>query len=104
MSISGPNSQQPSYHSEFNQSVDLFAKSFEGLQTSQLDAQKTQYIKVMRESLQVMQESAKGMLNQHLATLKDNLAKDFNSYLASPSETQKEKVENDIQQLKHLES
>ena len=99
--ISGPSPSQPSYRSEFEQSVKLFENSFKEMQSSKIDAQRAQYLKVMRESLKVMQETANGMLNQRLLTLKDNLSKDLNAYLSDPTDpNKKQKVQSDIEHLK----
>lgn len=100
MDISRISSNQPSYSSEFNQSVDLFEKSFQAMQHSKLDEQRKQYEEVMRESLKTMQESANAMLNQHLLSLKDNLAQDLSTYLKEPTPDHKEQVQSDIDLLK----
>ena len=104
MGISGPSQpEKPTYQTDFKQSVDLFEKSFQGMQTSTFDAQKSQYVKVMQESLKTMQESANGMFNSHLAAMKDTLSKDLNEYLSSPTDAHKQKVINDIDEIKSKE-
>jgi len=106
MDISGssPNPpEKPTYEKDFNQSVDLFEKSFQGMQSSTFDAQKDQYVKVMKESLKTMQESANGMFNQHLSEMKSKLSSDLNTYLQAPTPEHKEKVEEDIEQIKKEE-
>ncbi len=101
MEISGsdPN-KTPTYRDDFKQSVDLFQKSFDGYQHSSLNAQKDQYVKVMKESLQVMQDAAGAMLNKHLGSLKAELSSDLNQYLDNPTDANKEKVITDINHLK----
>jgi hypothetical protein len=101
MEVSGSSPSQPSYPSEFKQGVELFEKSFHNMQTSKLDAQKAQYVKVMDESLQVMQDSASAMLNKHLLELKNTLSQDLHTYLAAPTDEHRKKVESDLDQLKH---
>jgi hypothetical protein len=101
MEISGPFSQPPSYQQDFAKSVDLFDKSFQGMQTSTFDAQKQQYVKTMQDCLKVMQDAASGLVNKHLADLKGKLSNDLASYLNTPTDANKEKVLNDIETLKH---
>lgn len=74
------------------------------MQSSQFDAQKQQYVKVMQESLQTMQESANAMFNQHLSAMKEHLASDLNTYLNSPTPENKEKVIEDLNEIKKEES
>ena len=106
MEISHSNSpfpEEPTYKAEFKKSADLFEKSFHQMQHSTFDAQRDQYVKVMKESLSVMQESANGMLNKHLACLKDQLSNDLSSYLENPSGESEKKILNDIEQIKNNE-
>ena len=91
--------QPPSYQKEFNDGLDLFAKSFHGYQESTFQAQKDQYDKVMKESLHIMTQSANAMVNKELSKLKDKLAKDLQNYLDNPSAETESKVETDINQL-----
>lgn len=100
MDVKGPSPQQPSYSSDFKQSVNLFEKSFQDMQHSQLDAQRAQYEKVMREALHTMQEAAMGMLNQQLVQMKDKLSNDLENYLDQPTDANKKKVEGDLNKLK----
>jgi hypothetical protein len=58
----------------------------------------------MKQSLETMQESANAMFNQKLADLKDHLNKDLNTYLESPTDENKERVQNDIQRIKSEEN
>ena len=106
MDISGssPNlPEKPTYQKDFNQSVNLFEKSFQGMQSSTFDQQKQQYVKVMQESLKTMQESANGMFNQHLAEMKSKLSSDLNEYLQAPTPEHKAQVQEDIEQIKKEE-
>lgn len=100
MSISGPGATPPSYSSDFRQSVELFEKSFKELQTSTLPAQRSQYVKVMQETLQAMQDISSATVNKELLKLKNQLSEDLNTYLASPSDTTKKNVESDLSALK----
>ncbi len=100
MTISGPTPDRPTYESDLKRSIDLFEKSFQNVQTSQFDAQKDQYVKVMHESLKTIQESASGLLNSKIREMKEQLSQDLDTYLASPTDETKEKVQKDISQIK----
>ncbi len=101
MSVSGPNSNQPTYRQEFDQGVELFEKSFKAYQQSNFDPQKNEYALAMKDSLEVMQDAAGGMFNQHLMDMKSQLAKDMNAYMKNPSEENRQKVDSDIDSLKN---
>ncbi|MBI5273688.1 MAG: hypothetical protein HY860_01375 [Chlamydiales bacterium] len=101
MEISGPNPNQPTYKEEFKQSVKLFQDSFNNMQSSTFDAQKAQYVKTMKESLDVMQDSASGMINQHLCDLKATLSSDLNQYLANPTDSNKQRIQKDLDSMKN---
>ncbi len=103
MSISGPTPEQPTYRTDFKESVDLFEKSFQALQNSKLDAQKDKFANVMQTSLKTMQESANGLLNQRLSDLRNHLANDFEEYLNSPTSENEAKVSSDLEQIKYEE-
>jgi hypothetical protein len=104
MEVSGPTPKEPSYNSEFNQSVDLFEKSFRGMQSSTFDAQRLQYVKVMHESLEAMREAANAMFNQKLVALNKTLSNDLNEYLSSPTDEHLKKIQADLNKLKREES
>lgn len=100
MTIPGEAPEQPTYHKDFQESVNLFEKSFKGVQTSSFDAQRAQYVTVMNESLKTMQESASGLVNDRLISLKNDLSKDLNKYLDAPTTEHQEKVQQDLDSLK----
>jgi len=101
MSVPGPTPARPDPHVQFNQSINLFEESFDKMQTAEFHEKKDQYIKVMNETLTVMQDTANAMLNKHLLEMKAMLAKDLNHYLDNPSEVNKQKVQADIDSLKN---
>lgn len=103
MEVNKPTPQDPMYSSNFKHGVDLFEKSFKEREASQLEAQRSQYLKVMKESLHIMQDAASGMLNDHLLSLKETLDQDLNAYVNDPTEEHRNKVEKDIQELKKNE-
>ncbi|MCB1118003.1 MAG: hypothetical protein KDK50_05415 [Chlamydiia bacterium] len=93
--------QPPSYNQEFNQSVELFAKSFQGYQEAGFDAQKRQYEKVMNESLTIMKQAAGAMVNSHLQNLRNQLSDDLGKYMQHPDASTKAKIQEDINQLRN---
>ncbi len=103
MEISSSNRppEEPSYRKDFQRSVDLFEKSFREVQNSTFDAQKNQYVKVMQSSLSVMQEAANGMVNKHLAELKNKLSTDLDTYIENPSTEHTQQVMTDIREIKN---
>ena len=103
MTISGPTPEEPTYQKEFQASVELFEKSFQGVQSSTFDQQRAQYVQVMQESLKTMQESASGMVNERLIALKNTLSTDVNQYLDSPTSEHQQKVQADLDQIKSEE-
>ena len=94
---------QPSYKQEFKDSVEIYDKSFRGAMQPNFDPQKQQYYKAMKESLEAMQDSANGMVNQQLVDLKKKLANDTQIYIKNPSvETQKQ-IEDDLKEIRNAE-
>ncbi len=100
MSISGQGPQGPTYQKDFQESINLFEKSFQGMQTSKFEQQRDQYVKVMNEALQTMQESASGLLNDKLIQQKEGLATDLKEYLKAPTSEQLAKMQEDITKIK----
>jgi len=78
----------------------MYDKSFQGATQSNFDPQKQQYYKAMRESLQAMQDSANGMVNQHLLDLKQKLAKDTQEYIKNPSSDKQQQIESDLKEIR----
>jgi hypothetical protein len=93
--------QHPTYKQEFKESVDIYDKSFQGAMGSNFDPQKRQYYKAMKESLEAMQDSANGLVNQHLLDLKQKLAQDTNAYIKDPSADNQKKIEKDIKDIRN---
>ncbi|NDE63762.1 MAG: hypothetical protein EB053_05350 [Chlamydiae bacterium] len=93
--------QQPTYKQEFKESVDIYDKSFQGAMESNFDPQKRQYYKAMKESLEAMQDSANGLVNQHLLDLKQKLSQDTNAYIQDPSAENQKKIQKDIKDIRN---
>lgn len=101
MDVSPLGPKEPTYHQEVKQSINLFEQSFQGMQQSQFNAQKDQYVKVMKESLSAIQDVANATVNKHLSELKDQLSNDLDSYIAHPDDAHRRKVETDIREIKY---
>lgn len=99
MEISGDKPDKVLYKQELQKGVKLFEAGFKGLQKSKLDAQKDEYEKSMGESLEVIQDTANALMNQHLLKMKDQLVKDYQNYLANPSDGNRDKIQKDINSL-----
>ncbi|MCH9612405.1 MAG: hypothetical protein S4CHLAM102_08950 [Chlamydiia bacterium] len=100
MDVSPTGPSNPSYQQEVRRGAELFEKSFHEMQSSKIDAQKEQYKEVMRESLNVIHQAARGLMNDQIEELKNQLAQDLDAYLKDPSSSNSSKVESDISHLK----
>lgn len=100
MEIEGNKPNDETYHKEFHESVEIFEKSFKAIQASKFQQQKDTYDKAMKESLEAMQDSASALMNKHLLEKKDELQSHYQNYLQDPTEENKSKVEDDLNDLK----
>lgn len=88
------------YREDFNQSVDLFAKSFDAYQGAKEPHKKEVLDDVMQKALHAMGQSAAGMLNKELQAKKEKLQQDLEAYTSSSTDENRTKVEDDISSLK----
>lgn len=100
MEISGDKPDRVLYKQELQKGVKLFEDGFKELQKSKFDAQKSEYEKSMGESLQVIQDTANALMNKHLLKMKEKLEKDYQNYLANPTDPNRDKIQKDIDSLK----
>lgn len=98
MEISGKD--RSLYTQELQKGVKLFEAGFKEMTKSKLDPQKQEYEKSMKESLQVIQDSASALMNNQVLKMKEQLDKDYNNYLANPSDANKDKIQSDIDSIK----
>ncbi len=89
------------YRGEVQKGAKIFEESFKGMQKAKFPQQKEEYQKATGEALQAIQDACKGLANDQLSKVKDQLAKDYQSYLSNPSKENEGKVEHDIDDLKH---
>jgi hypothetical protein len=100
MEIQPNRPNEPTYQGEFKRSVDLFDKCFHHAIDTNYNPQKEQYYKAMKEAMTAMQDSATGMVNQHLVDLKKKLESDVKDYMKDPSADRQMMVEADLKELK----
>ncbi|MCI0381898.1 MAG: hypothetical protein L0207_02460 [Chlamydiae bacterium] len=89
------------YRAEVKRGVQIFEKDFKGIQTSKFLEQKEQYEKSANESLEAIQDAVSALMNKELMKLKDKLAQDYQNYLDNPTDQNRNKVQRDIDNLKH---
>ncbi len=101
MEVQKPGDDQSAYQREVQQGVKIFEESFKGMQTAKFPAQKAEYEKSTHEALQGIQDACKGLMNEHLNGVKDQLSKDYQAYLDNPNTENQGKVQHDIDDMKH---
>lgn len=97
----GSESDQPIYRADLQKGLQVFEESFKEMeQTKQFPQKKQMLEKAAEESLLAIQNAAKGLMNQKLVEMKNQLDKDFHAYVENPSQKAEEKVQKDIQSMK----
>ncbi len=100
--ISGSSPEDPRavYKQDFAKSVDLFQKSLDGYQSSQIPKQKEMYKDVMDRTLQIMNETAKLCLSKNAQVQEKTLANDYQDFLSNDTPAAVQKLNSDIDELK----
>ena len=101
MEVQKPGDDHTAYQKEVQKGVKVFEESFQGMQKAKFPQQKAEYQKATGEALQAIQDACKGLANAQLSKVKDQLAKDYQSYLSNPNKANEGKVNHDIDDLKH---
>ena len=101
MEVQKPGDDFAAYRKEIKQGADIFEKSFQGMQTAKFPAQKAEFEKSTQEALQAIQDACKGLANEQLNKVKDQLTADYQSYLTNPNAENQEKVQHDIDDLRN---
>ena len=104
ISDQGKEQQAKQYQAEFQKSVTLFESSFKNLQKSKISEQKKQYVKVMNEALNVMKDSANGMLSKKLSNVREDLNKEFQTYLKDPNDKNAVNLQQEINTVKGIDA
>jgi len=95
-----PGENRAIYKQELLKGVDLFEAGFKAIQKPTFKEKKEEYEKSMRESLQVVQDAAAALMNKHLLETKAKLDKDYQNYLANPSDSNRDQIQRDIDSIK----
>ncbi len=100
--ISGNTPEDPRavYKQDFAKSVDLFKKSLDGYESSQIPKQKEMYKDVMNRTLEIMNETAKLCLSKNAQVQEKNLASHYQDFLSKETPEAVQKLNTDIDQLK----
>lgn len=107
--VSGVSGQQPQYSPEeiqkyrddYQKSYDLFQKAFQDYNQPNVEEhKKAQLQKVMREALQVMNETACVALKKGKIEDEQRLSNDYSEFLENPSPENQKKVSDDLDSLK----
>ncbi len=98
----GPTPEDPraEYKQDFSKSVDLFQKSLDGYQSSQIPKQQAMYKDVMERTLQIMNETAKLCLSKSAQGQEKTLVKDYENYMSKQTPEGLQKLNTDIDNLK----
>ncbi len=88
------------YKQECVQGVDLFQRSLQEYQKSQIPAQKEEYKDVMDKALQVIRETVPQCLSKAMQQEELELEKDYQTYIDNPSPANLKKLTSDLQQFK----
>lgn len=101
MEIQKPGDDQSIYKKELQQGVKIFEESLKGFRdTKKFPEKKMEYEKAMNESFKAIQDACTVLMNKELASEKEQLSKDYQSYLSNPSAENANKVEKDLDALR----
>jgi len=101
MEIQKPSDESSVYKKEIQQGVKIFDESFKEMEkTKNFPQKKQEFENAMQESLQAIQDAATSLANKELIQQKDQLSKDYQDYLTSPTPQNAEKVEKDLNSLR----
>lgn len=97
-----PRDLQATYRNEFARGVKLFEESLTEYQKTSDDeaAKKAKFKDVMDKALKIMNESARGFLNESGKKEEAKLEKDYQSFLAQGNSENYNKLNSDIRHLK----
>ncbi len=97
-----PHSLQETYRNEFAKGVKLFEESLNAYETTSNDeaAKKAKFKDVMDKALTIMNQSARGFLNQSGQMEEAKLEKDYQSFIASDNPAAQKQLHEDIRHIK----
>ncbi|HNA62353.1 MAG TPA: hypothetical protein PKW79_04690 [Rhabdochlamydiaceae bacterium] len=88
------------YKQECTRGVELFQRSLKEYQKSQIPAQKDEYRDVMDKALQIIKETASQCLGKEMQKEGSNLQKDYDTFIANPSDNNLNRLNNDLEHFK----
>ena len=88
------------YKQECTRGVELFQRSLQEYQKSQIPAQKEEFRDVMDKALQIIKETASQCLGKEMQKESITLQKDYNQFIANPSDTNLNRLNNDLEHFK----
>jgi hypothetical protein len=101
MEIQKPGDDASIYRKELQQGVKIFEESLQGFrETKKFPEKKMEYEKAMNESLKAIQDACSALMNKELVHEKDQLSKDYQNYLSNPTDTNANKLEKDLNDLR----
>jgi hypothetical protein len=99
-----PRDLQQTYKSEFGRAVKLFEKSLKEYEaTTDNDAKKAKFKDVMDKALVIMNESARGFMNEHEQKKEAQVAQDYQAFIAADGSDHADKLKKLQQDLRHME-
>jgi len=99
-----PPETQAIYKNEFSRGVKLFEESLAAYTSTPADQaeKKAKFKDVMDKALKIMNQSARGFLNERGQQEEATLEKDYHSYIHSDSIAAHQKVNEDLNHLKEI--
>ncbi len=88
------------YKQECVRGVELFQKSLQEYQKSQIPAQKEEYKDVMDKALHIIQETAAQCLGPEMQKEEGTLQQDYDKFIANPSPQNLKTLNNDLEHFK----
>jgi hypothetical protein len=85
------------YKQECSRGVELFRRSLQEYQKSQIPAQKEEYKDVMEKALQIVHETATQCLSKEMQKQELELEKGYNDFIANPSPDNLKKLDTNLQ-------
>lgn len=87
------------YKQDFNQSLSLFQKSLQDFNQSNLPAQKEAFKEVMRDAMQIMNQTAQLCLDKHAQKQEAILNSEFQTFLQDANQENVKKLDSRAKDL-----
>lgn len=94
-------SEKKMYEQEYKHGADLFKRALEQYSKSDNAYQKEEFKDVMDQAMQVLNESAQGLMRQELLKQNETITKDYANFQKLPNDTERQgKLSNDLDRAK----